>query len=271
MGDIWPEQNNETQPGLYANKQTSHIAWQPLITSFISAFKSSLGPEKMKPPSGKVAIGAIWYNSIMTTSVCPSDLFGSYSEKPTGFETATDWINFAVVMAHGTSGAYLRCISDNKQLSQRISVNPGLNYGHFSGISAGHQRVELVTSDESVLLVAAGGRCISTGCPDCIYNLNPIVVGFDIWNPKIGDCSGACDSGSGSGIVYIDHIIYVDVSPSVACYPPCTLVFAPSTASSLSTISFSKVKTSFVLGGSTITEVTPLASKRTSEILKSKT
>jgi hypothetical protein len=205
----------------------------------------------------------------MTTSVCPNENLGGYWSKPEGFSIAVDAINYAIVVAPGFEGATLRFISNGVTLVENAELSAGLNYGSIPGIFAGFQAAEMVSASGSVLLTASGGRCISDGCPDCVYNLNPVVVGFSTDAVTGGecyerDCASIISSGSSdtpSGVVYVDAIIYVEPSPVVACYPPCTLVIPPSTMPSLTTISFEPVKTSFVLGGSTFAIVTPLPSK----------
>jgi hypothetical protein len=39
-----------------------------------------------------------------------------------------------------------------------------------------------------VVLVAAGGRCVSAECPDCIYTMNPQVVGLGLPRGNTGAC-----------------------------------------------------------------------------------
>ncbi|KAI5922256.1 pectate lyase superfamily protein-domain-containing protein [Camillea tinctor] len=71
-----------------------------------------------------------------------------------------------------------------------------------------------------------------------------------------GDLGG--DGGSqrdGSGVAYIDSIIFLSPSPTVQCWAPCTLVMPPSTLASPTMLSFEPVETSLVVGGSTITEI----------------
>ena len=267
IGNLWIEQNNDTQPLLYANSDSSHAGWQPLISSFITAFKKSLGPKSMLPPNGAVVAGAMWYNSILTTSTCPSEASGGYFVKPDGFETARDWLNYAIVLSPGTEGATLRAYSNGQLLRGTASLSPGgLIYGAFEGVSAGFQRMEVVGSDGTILAVAAGGRCISDGCPDCIYNLNPIVVGFGTDTGAVGTCpkSRDCvkvagDNPGGSGIVYINPSIWTESDPEVFCKPPCILVFPPLLLTATTTITLPPYTTSLVQSRLT-TRITTLAS-----------
>ncbi|KAF9871949.1 hypothetical protein CkaCkLH20_10581 [Colletotrichum karsti] len=72
-----------------------------------------------------------------------------------------------------------------------------------------------------------------------------------------GDLGG--DGGnqeSGSDVVYIDSKVFVSPSPTVACWPPCTLVWPSSTMSSATTIRFDPIDTTITIGGSTVTKVT---------------
>jgi hypothetical protein len=124
----------------------------------------------------------------MSTSVCSDLGLGQLNIKPKGFETANDWIDFMMILNPGNLGAYSRAISNVKKLSRTIKVGSGLNFGYFDGLTAGHQRVRLVFVDAIILLVAIGGHCISSGCPDCIYKLNPM-VGFGTDTNVIGNCS----------------------------------------------------------------------------------
>ena len=214
----------------------------------------------MAPPNGANAIGAMWYNSIMTTSVCPNEVSGGYYAKPDGFETAKDHLNFAVVLKPGLEGVTLRATSNGQVLSQTIDVNPGgLTYGYFDGISAGYQRMEILAADGSVLLAATGGRCISSGCPDCIYNLNPVVVGFEPDTGALGtcpqrDCSPA--PSTNESIVYVDPIIWTEPNGAADCIPPCILVLPPSVLAAPTTITFPPFVTTLEVGWITTYVVT---------------
>jgi hypothetical protein len=77
-----------------------------------------------------------------------------------------------------------------------------------------------------------------------------------------GDKGGQDGPGSGpedgSGTVYIGNTIFVTPSPTVQCYPPCTLVFPPSTMPTAQTFSFSPTKTTLTAGSkTTVVTLTP--------------
>ncbi|KAI0506840.1 glycoside hydrolase superfamily [Xylaria bambusicola] len=70
--------------------------------------------------------------------------------------------------------------------------------------------------------------------------------------------SGPCwqdPDGKGSGDVYIDNTVYVQPSPTVQCFPPCTLVFPPSTMPTATTLSFAPFTTALTIGSSVATTV----------------
>jgi len=70
------------------------------------------------PSYGVPAVGALWYKTCMKSSVCPESpalaRVGFNTSRPDGFETATDTLNYAVVIeqaevdTHYKLGAMLR-------------------------------------------------------------------------------------------------------------------------------------------------------------------
>ncbi|KAI9834977.1 MAG: hypothetical protein M1819_002700 [Sarea resinae] len=165
IGNIWPEQNTDSQPALYATQATApHNGWGGLIRSFIHAFKTGSLASGMTTPG--VAEGVMWYKTILQNATCPD-------EKPALFNTSKDQLNWAVVA--NQEGLTLQGISNGTAIGT-IFLSPGLNYGAFIGIQPGPQSMILRAADGTTKLVAAGGRCISAGCPDSIYNMNPQVV-----------------------------------------------------------------------------------------------
>ncbi|KAK4692441.1 hypothetical protein P7C71_g4764, partial [Lecanoromycetidae sp. Uapishka_2] len=172
IGNLWPEANTNPQGLLYAS-QTSypHTAWQPLITSFIQAWKAGGSPSSMSPPSGTAAIGVLWYKTILQAAVCNGDT------KPQGFENGRDALNWAIVLPAGSSGMQVR-LTSNGNVLQTIGVNSGLNYGSPAGVQAGDQMLELLDAGGHVIMTANNGSSVSSGCPDGIYNMNYQVVGL---------------------------------------------------------------------------------------------
>ena len=190
IGNIWYEQSNDSLPYRYANAiEWDHSGWQPLIASFIAAWKADEPATSMAPPSGTPAIGALWYKTILDSSTCPvsdSALIANYSLPPDGFDTGTNQLNYAVVIEAGATGYSLEAYSNGVELGS-VNLVPGLNYGAFSGAQAGYQQLYL-WNNGAVVLSATTGRCISAGCPDCIYNMNPQVVALTEDTGAVGTC-----------------------------------------------------------------------------------
>ncbi|KAL6716890.1 hypothetical protein ACLMJK_004802 [Lecanora helva] len=183
IGNIWPEVNNNPQATVYENQASwPHSAWQPLVTSFIKAWKASVTSSSMVPPSNTQAVGALWYKTITSESTCPNN-----PPTPQGWTTATDSLNWAIVLASGQTGMKARAISNGKVL-QEAGLYPGLNYGSPPGVQAGAQMLEVVDSSGKVVFSVTGGKCISTGCPDGIYNMNYQVVGLASGSGNAGSC-----------------------------------------------------------------------------------
>ena len=134
----------------------------------------------MAPPSGSTAVGSMWYKTVLQSASC------SGATQPNGWSTGTDALNWAVVLASGSSGYQVRATSNGKVLST-VKVNPGLNFGSPTGVQAGSQLLELLDSSGKVVMSATAGECVSTGCPAGMYNMNYQVVGLNT-----GSSSASC-------------------------------------------------------------------------------
>lgn len=235
IGNLWLEQNNDTQPGLYATQADApHTGWQPLISSFIQAFKGGSSSLEMTPVSGDWA-GALWYKTMLQSSQCPNEGISQYTVKPDGWEAGSDALNWAIVLPAGTIGYSVRFISNGVEIGVYDLVD-GLNYGEVLGVQAGYQSMELLDASGSVVTGASGGRCVSAECPDCIYNMNPQVIALGDNPGDTGSCPGNCvdtstDDGASSSsigeVVYVDPIVWIEDNPEVECSPPCVLVLPP--------------------------------------------
>ena len=168
IGNLWPEVNSNAQANLYSS--ASHTAWQPLIRSFIRAFKAGYSASSMTTSTGTV-LGAIWYKDILQSSYCSGDT------QPTGFSAGTDAINWAIVVAEAGLGYKIR-LTSNGAVLDTADLHVGLNYGSTSTINAGSQLVQVLDSSGDVIRTAEGGPDVSGGCPDGIYNMNYQVVGL---------------------------------------------------------------------------------------------
>lgn len=119
----------------------------------------------------------MWYKAILQSANCPG------ADKPDGFETGSDVLNWAVVVAPGASGLTLR----GGYPLQTVTLVSGLNMGQFTGLEVGSQSMEL-WQGQTMILVAAYGRCVSASCPDGTYNMNYQVVPLSTANPGAAPC-----------------------------------------------------------------------------------
>lgn len=123
------------------------------------------------------------------------------------------------------------------------------NLGGLCGFSCAHgycPRVSCTCTSEGVLNLLEPTVDVLGSAAS---GLNPILYdGLCNFACQRGYCpEGACqstDSSSGSsggsvgpyGTVYVDPTIWVESSPTVACVPPCTMVFPPLTLTAMTTI-----------------------------------
>ena len=142
VGNIWDESG--LQP-YSTGDEWSHAGWQPLLSSFITAWK---GDGTMTPSNGN-AQGAMWYRTDLTIGTC---------NKPTGFEAAVDAVNFAVVADDGYS---VRITSGDMVVSMELQA--GLNYNAVPGIQAGAQKMELLDASGNTVMTAQGALPVNPG------------------------------------------------------------------------------------------------------------
>ncbi|GME60266.1 glucan endo-alpha-glucosidase agn1 [Neofusicoccum parvum] len=181
MGNIWPEQDNTTEFRRYANQTTApHTGIQPLLTSFIAAFKAGAPAANMTPPTTSArAAGALWFKPILANTTCASERAGDlHGGKPDGYGVAVDVATWAVVVgADDADGLRVRGFSGGEAVGD-VELMAGLNFGNFSGLREGPQCLEVRDGEGALVAVARGGRNVSSDCPDAIYNLNPQVLGL---------------------------------------------------------------------------------------------
>lgn len=87
---------------------------------------------------------------------------------------------WAVVVSDAAAGTLIVASVDGTQVGQQ-TAKAGLNYG-VAPIGAGFPTLTFGS------LTAGGGRCVSSKCPDCIFNMNPVVVGLTAGNKADGSC-----------------------------------------------------------------------------------
>lgn len=270
VGNLWDEQNSDPEPAHYMHM--SHKAWQPLLGSFITAFK---GDGVMRPFNADSSgiTGAYWYKTILSETTCPEDADGvgieeQYLVKPESFENAQDLSDYAIILPEGASGWSLK-VNSGGTTDVITGLKAGLNYGHAQ-LEAGAQSLQLLDASGNVVATASGGRCVYGGdtCPDCTYNVNPTVIEFKagsggavfsncnekcgLKSPDSGDGDGE-DDGVGGDPVYLGPGIYL--GSTAQCNAPCTLVLPPKTLDSATTISIPPYTTSLEIAAGTTTTI----------------
>ncbi|KAF4988226.1 hypothetical protein FGRMN_9896 [Fusarium graminum] len=178
FGNIWPEQNTDTQPNQYASPEGSdHTALQSLYSAFIHAWKNG---GSMVPAFSKreetIPQGALWHKSIFQDTTCPGvDSQIKYFQAPNGTDAALDALHYALVVPPNAAGWTVEVISNGKTLSSK-ALEAGLNYDTIeNGVEEGTQRLVIKNGNTGV----AGtdrGRCLAKECHDGIYNFNPQIM-----------------------------------------------------------------------------------------------
>ncbi|KAI1395445.1 glycoside hydrolase family 71 protein [Hypoxylon fuscum] len=167
IGPCWAEGLTE-EILQYGNSDTiPHDGWQPLISSFIDAFKAGSHAGAMKPRSGSFA-GSMWYRGVLTS--CSGD-------KPRGSGAAVDAVNYAVVLPSGSSGLSVRVTSGGQVLATQ-PVSAGLNYNSVRGMTAGAQKLELVDGGGSVVASATSAVDVGNSPTNGFCNFNYYVAGL---------------------------------------------------------------------------------------------
>jgi glucan endo-1,3-alpha-glucosidase len=162
IGNLWEDGYIITPKILqYANTSTyPHYAWQPLITSFINAYKSGLDASQMRPPSGD-PIGAMWYHPNLMNCTGHENISGSGS--------AQDAVNYAVVMPADTTGMEIIVTSGGTQIDQRL-LQPGLNYASVAPMLPGLQRVEIISGGNTTIMAATSFVDVPETSDMCNFN-----------------------------------------------------------------------------------------------------
>ncbi|PYH94657.1 putative glucan endo-1,3-alpha-glucosidase agn1, partial [Aspergillus ellipticus CBS 707.79] len=177
IGNLWVEQNNDTQPWFYANQEFwPHKAWQPLVASFIDAYKNGKKPTEMAPQSGQV-VGAMWCKTILVDSVdCGYESAVQFDEKPDGLDNGADDVWWSIILSPDAGTGWKYLVSGEEDHENALS--PGFNWGSSAGKVAGAQRLQVLNPSGDVVMSATGGLYVDTGCPNLIYNSNYQVIGL---------------------------------------------------------------------------------------------
>ncbi|KAI1081857.1 glycoside hydrolase family 71 protein [Whalleya microplaca] len=171
IGPTWKEGLTEEILQYGNAEKIPHDGWQPLISSFIDAFKAGSDASAMKPRTGNFA-GAIWYRPV--TKACTSSL-------PRFSNAALDAVNYAIVLPPSSSSSSLkiRISSGGTELTTR-ALQPGLNYDAVPGLRAGAQKLELLDGGGNVVATAGGGGDVTDtpGSGEGFCNYNYYVAGL---------------------------------------------------------------------------------------------
>lgn len=193
IGHIWPEQNNDTVPNVYATQKVApHTGIQPLLTSFINAFKTGATSSADMAPiaDNSSAAGALWYKPTLLSTSCKED-GDLHHQKADGYSVAEDVSAWAVVVRAAdvdSRGFAVHGFSGGEEVGSQDLVG-GLNHGNFT-LKTGKQCLEVRDRDGGLVAVARGGKeDVSDNCPDGIYNLNPQVLLLSEEEVKGGGCA----------------------------------------------------------------------------------
>ncbi|CAG8983304.1 hypothetical protein HYALB_00007432 [Hymenoscyphus albidus] len=155
IGNLWPEQNSDAEPALYASStKGNHKGWQPLIHSFIVAFKQGAKDiSQMTLPPGTTSpfTGAIWYKKVLSGANCPG------ATKPDDYEAAKDKITWAIIVDSSATFVVSSGVVPD------VTLSAGMNFGEFD-LKAGPPRMTL-KGNGVVIATASGGPCAYNTCP----------------------------------------------------------------------------------------------------------
>ena len=141
----------------------------------------------MNTADGKIAEGAIWYQSFPRDTECIGP-DGMYSEKPINYDAGVEGVYFAVVMKQGLApGHTLKVWSGNTETPAVYRLKAGLNYGSAEALNRGAQYLEILDPAGQRVAYASGGMCVAKSCPRGIHVRNYHVVGVEV-----GDLGATC-------------------------------------------------------------------------------
>ncbi|KAJ3940782.1 hypothetical protein N0V92_013894 [Colletotrichum tropicale] len=86
---------------------------------------------------------------------------------------------WSVVLKPGLPSGYKISIQAGEDEHTQV-LTSGLNYGNGAGnIQAGIQTMKLLDPAGKTIMSARSKRCVSSGCPQGIYNMNYLVTAFE--------------------------------------------------------------------------------------------
>ena len=113
-------------------------------------------------PPGSLPIGALWYRGVLKSSC---------SNAPRNSQSASDTVNYAIVIPASSTGLKINVSINNSVLSS-TSAQAGLNYAAVPGLAAGTPRVDVVDSAGKILYSAIGTNPVNGGNVQCNFNFN---------------------------------------------------------------------------------------------------
>ncbi|KAI1464407.1 glycoside hydrolase family 71 protein [Daldinia caldariorum] len=168
IGPCWPEGLTEEILQYGNSATTPHAGWQPLIASFVDAFKAGATDVGAMKPRGANFAGAMWYRGVLTSCT---------GAKPRGSGAAVDAVNYAVVLPAGSTGLRVRVSSGGRVLATQ-PVRGGLNYNSVAGMATGAQKIELVDGGGRVIASASGAVDVTNDPANGFCNYNYYVAGL---------------------------------------------------------------------------------------------
>ncbi|KAF4500771.1 Glucan endo-1,3-alpha-glucosidase agn1 [Fusarium agapanthi] len=165
IGNLWTEQNNDTQPYFYANQETwDHTGWQPLDSSFVNTYKTGQSASQMTPMNGDVLVGAAWYRTELLDVKCPYEGNDAYYNKPDGWDDDVNYLYYAIILIPSYGSGYKVTVS--RTTEHTAPLNPGMNYSYGAGeVQTGAQRITVKDPSGNVIYTATGG--IACGYDTC--------------------------------------------------------------------------------------------------------
>ncbi|RYC62407.1 hypothetical protein CHU98_g3799 [Xylaria longipes] len=174
VGPSWPETVTEEILQYGDTDENPHTGWQPLISSFIDAFKGGASDTSaMVPANGTSFAGAMWYRGVLK-----SCLNNGGDGTPRGSGAARDTVVYAVVIPADSQGFQVRVSSGGAVLATQ-SVAVGLSYNSIEGLRTGVQLLELLDGSGNVIAKANSKVDVSDQPTDGFCNFNYYVAGLE--------------------------------------------------------------------------------------------
>ncbi|KAI1355417.1 glycoside hydrolase family 71 protein [Xylaria sp. FL0043] len=173
VGPSWPETVTPEILQYGDTDENPHTAWQPLITSFITAFKNGASDtSSLVPANGASFAGAMWYRGVLK-----SCLNNGGDGTPRGSGAAQDTVVYAVILPANSQGYQVRVTSGGQVLATQ-SVSSGLSYNSIQGLQTGAQLLELLDGSGNVVAKANSKVDVSDQPTNGFCNFNYYVAGL---------------------------------------------------------------------------------------------